>query len=157
MPSFLLTYFFIMQFAIGNRTKVFENLNESGEKLTITLKGVVSVLTRQKIMGITSSMFSGEKMSKEELEEIKSGEKKMPIEKIMQAIGDNIAVVHEIVAELIVDWDAFDEKGEKLPITADMVGLVLGDVNSMNLMTDAINPPTKAENSQKQNSLPETS
>ena len=30
-----------------------------------------------------------------------------------------MAVVHEIVAELIVDWDAFDEKGEKLPITAE--------------------------------------
>lgn len=114
-----------MQFAIGNRTKVFENLNESGEKLTITLKGVVSVLTRQKIMGITSSMFSEEKMSREELEQMKTGEKKMPIEKIMRAIGSNIAVVHEIVADLIVDWDAFDEKGEKLPITADMVGLVL--------------------------------
>ena len=114
-----------MKFAIANREKVFKNLNDSGEDLKIILRGVTAVATRQKIVAITSEMFGNNKLSKQDIQDIKDGKKDISTDMIVSVLGKNIAQVHEIVSELIVDWDATDEDGNKLPITPDMIGLVL--------------------------------
>lgn len=147
---YLFIYLFFMKFSIKSRTRVVEIWEE---KLTLTIKGVISVSVRQKIMSIMASIFSKWKMTDSEISEIKDGKKIVGTDKIMEAFGWNILTIYEIVADIVEDWDAFDDDGNKLEIEPSIVALVLGDGHAMTIMTEAISPPTIAENSANKKDL----